>query len=167
MTGRMVFEVGVQSQAFVVPLRDDEVAEETEQLALHLSTSSGRSTSALMSILDEDERSSLDPPSAATGASGAATASRAAPAPAGAAPIPQPQVRRRILVTAPRKRVALRQSPVTPFELRPASPESAGDVRGMGAGGPSNVDPLLALAAGLLVARVGAEVWFRSRTVSH
>jgi hypothetical protein len=72
-------------------------------------------------------------------------------------------VRRRLVATRPAtptpRRVTVRQSPVTPFELRPAPGTSATTI-------PGAVDPAIAVLAGLLLAKVAAEVWFRARTAS-
>ena len=176
-TGTLVFEVGAQSSAFTVALRDDEVAEPTEHLVLHLETSSsGNATSARLTVLDDDVES-LEPTSASASAAGG-TATPSAPAsgtrtgaatpPATTPPVvvaSSAGVRRQVVVTRTRprtaarpapRRIVLQQTPTTPFELRPSA--------GEGALVPATaVDPLLALAAGLLLARVGAEVWFRVR----
>lgn len=46
----------------------------------------------------------------------------------------------------------------TPMVLRPATVD-----RTRGEPAPANVDPALAVLAGLLVARTSADIWFRSR----
>ena len=172
--GTLVFDVGVQSSSFTVFVRDDEIAEETEHLLLHLETSSGTGASTRLTILDDDLG-----PTAASGsavpASGAASSSSSAAAAGGggaSAGRPAPVVvassagSRRPVATAtsrarvtapPKRRIILEQTPTTPFELRPVP--GALD----GADGSTAVDPLLALGAGLLLARVGAEAWFRAR----
>jgi hypothetical protein len=180
-TGSLVFDVGVRQAAFVVQVRNDTVAEATEHLVLRL-TADRTSTTARMSIVDDDASSAAAAPSVASGSTASAApadacAGRAtrssAPvssdvAAAAAAARPQEQavtVRRRTVVAPPTKRrVVLRQSPVTPFELRPATPADAST--GSLPNEPTLVDPVLALLAGLLLARVAAEVWFRSRAVA-
>jgi hypothetical protein len=119
--GRLVFDVGEQQATIVVYLRDDEIAEDRETLVVQLL---GPSTaSATITIVDDD---------GAVGAMTSATegvAPAAAPPPAAAAPTPAAAppadvVRRRLVATRPAtptpRRVTVRQSPVTPFELRPA-----------------------------------------------
>lgn len=181
--GTLVFEVGVRSSSFVVSLRDDEVAEGIEHLLLHLETTSGSGASTRLTILDDDEPMSSSPSSsssASTGEAGAAAAAVTAgpgrPGPAGGAgatlpvvvaasagttrAVAAPRVRSRVAAArpVPPRRIILQQTPSTPFELRPAP----GSFDGTGFA-PTAVDPLWALAAGLLLARVGAEVWFRLR----
>ena len=167
--GTLVFEVGVRSSSFTVSVRDDDVPEETEHLLLHLETSSGSGASTRLTILDDDA-APASAPSAETGSpSGAAED----PSPAGAVTAPEsappvvvasPAGVRRPLTASTRtrtaaarpapRRIILQQTPTTPFELRPAD----------GSSGPAPaVDPLLALGAGLLLARVAAEAWFRAR----
>ena len=176
--GTLVFEVGERTAAFTVYLRDDAVAEETEHLQLHLQTSSGSGASTRVTIIDDDLPPS--PSTASGGGPGGATTATSVPgrssvtaaapptttqpvvvaASAGVSrPAPSARVRTRVVPAArpvPR-RITLQQTPTTPFELRPSG-GTAGVV-----GAPTAVDPLLALAAGLLLARVGAEVWFRAR----
>ena len=163
--GTLVFDVGVRSGLFTVWVRDDDVAEETEHLLLHLETSSGTGASTRLTILDDDLPA--DAPAEAEVA--APTPKPAAPAPvvvassagssrpvAVASPRPA-RTRASVVRPAPRRRIILQQTPTTPFELRPT-----GGVDGSG-GLPTAVDPLLALGAGLLLARVAAEAWFRAR----
>ena len=174
--GTLVFEVGVRSASFPVMVRDDEVAEKTEHLLLQLQTTSGESASARLTLLDDDvETASVT--AAGEGAAPAApvpaTPPRSGSVAAPSAPPPvvvasSAGVRRPVAVrsrprpaaaarpSAPR-RIVLQQTPATPFELRPV-PGSA-----TGTGVATAVDPLLALGAGLLLARVSAEAWFRAR----
>lgn len=175
-SGSLVFDVGVRSSSFTVLVRGDEVAEETEHLLLHLETSSGSGASTRLTILDDDADASATGvetmgsgggPAAPSGAP--ASGSFSAP-PASAPPVvvvTPARSSRTVTVAAPRRvratakpaprRIILQQTPTTPFELRPV--QGAG-----GAGGTmTRVDPLLALGAGLLLARVAAEVWFRLR----
>ena len=170
-SGALVFDVGVRSNTFTVWLRDDEVSEETEHLLLHLEVSSGTGASTRLTILDDDfdaAGAASDTPASASGppASGVATAAPSAPAPvvvvsparsSRAASVAAPRTRTRVSRPAAPRRIILQQTPSTPFELRPV-PGSFDE-----AGGPTAVDPLLALAAGLLLARVAAEAWFRTR----
>jgi hypothetical protein len=171
-SGSLVFDVGVRQATFVVQVRDDRLAEQTEQLVLRL-TGDRWSTTARLSILDDDA-------DAAGATSASAAAARPSPAPTTTDPrpeelsaakasavAPRPQaapVRRRVVAAPTRRRVVLRQSPVTPFELRPSAPTE--DASGSLPNEPTLVDPVLALLAGLLLARVSAEVWFRARTVA-
>jgi hypothetical protein len=161
--GRLVFDVGVSQATFVVYLLDDDVAEEREHLVVQLFGSS--SAAATITIFDDDR--TVVVAGAADGGAPASTppaapATSATPASGSAAPRPE-AVRRRLVATRPvtpsPRRVTVRQSPVTPFELRPAPGASGGSV-------PGAVDPALALLAGLLLAKVGAEVWFRARTAA-
>ena len=177
--GTLVFDVGTRSASFPVWVKDDAVAEETEHLLLHLETSSGSGASTRLTILDDDLPPSTGPSEATAGASGAPAARVGQVATGGAPPptAPPPVVvassagssrparvvttTRRRTVTPARppapRRITLRQTPATPFELRPAPGAFGEDGSG------TAVDPLLALGAGLLLARVGAEAWFRAR----
>jgi hypothetical protein len=169
-SGSLVFDVGVRQATFVVQVRDDRVAEPTEHLVLRL-TADRSSTTARLTILDDDAdsagtSSASDPARMSTAP--AATASKPEELSASsAAVVSRPEaapVRRRVVAAPARRRVVLRQSPVTPFELRPSAP--AEDASGSLPNEPTVVDPVLALLAGLLLARVSAEVWFRARTVA-
>jgi hypothetical protein len=171
--GSLVFEVGDRSLSFVVPIRDDQAVEPTEHLVLRL-VANQTSTTARLTIIDDDRPATPAPSPAgsstaapvtgrtATGGAatgGAATATNAA---AVAPPVAAP-VRRRLVASAPvRRKVVLRQNPVTPFELRPAAPSTSS----LPPTEPTDVDPLLALLGGLLLARVAAEVWFRVRAAA-
>jgi hypothetical protein len=175
-SGTLVFDVGVRSQMFAVAVRDDSLAEETEHLLLHLATSTGMATWTRLAILDDDPvEVSDDAGPAGEGASpgrsagGTRSVRPAAVVPAGNLQAPPSQVvRRRVSAASPRRVVPLRQSQVTPFELRTTSPHATGPMGPAGASGlPGRVDPLLALAAGLLLARVGAELWFRARALAR
>lgn len=166
-SGNLVFAVGETSAFFTVFLRDDEVGEEKETVLLRLLDSSW--SMATLTIVDDDgaavastrEAAAAAPAVPPTTAPPAPGQAQAIAAPAAAAPSPARTLRRTVVaragVAAPR-RVNVRQSPVTPFELRPA-PQGT-EVPGI----PADVDPLLAVLAGLLLARVAAEVWFRSRS---
>lgn len=178
VAGTLVFDVGVRSSAFSVPLKDDAVAEPTEHLLLHLETSSGSGASTRLTILDDDLPAPSAPaPAPSVNAGGAARSGVVVPAvttppvvvassagssrPAEVATATaRPRARAAARPSPAPRRIILRQTPTTPFELRP-SPGSFD-----GTGTPSAVDPLLALAAGLLLARVGAELWFRARIVA-
>ncbi len=176
-TGRLVFEVGQTSAVFAVFLRDDSIVEPPEQFVLRLASGAQTFDPATVTILDDDE-----PPSAASVGSAAggpsaagpmtnsaaarpgaatppvpATATASVPA-AVASAAPHPPIRRRPRTVAGTRRVTVRQSPVTPFELRPAAPDDV-----TASGPPLAIDPLVAMLAGLLLARVAAEVWFRTR----
>lgn len=161
--GRLVFDVGERQATVIAYVRDDDLAEEREHFLVQLLGPS--SASATISIIDDDGTA---PATATPAASTAPPAPADAPPSAGpaavtAAPPRTETVRRRVAATrsaapAPR-RVTVRQSPVTPFELRPAPGTSATSM-------PSAVDPAIALLAGLLLAKVSAEVWFRARTVA-
>jgi hypothetical protein len=171
--GTLVFDVGVRSNVFTVWVRDDDVAEPTEHLLLHLETSSGTGASARLTILDDDVDTAEDEAVAAPsggapkspGGAGAGTAPSGPVVVASSAgssrPVavaPSRPVRTRIPAArpAPPRRIILQQTPTTPFELRP----TGGSISGSGM---VKVDPLLALGAGLLLARVAAEAWFRAR----
>jgi hypothetical protein len=166
--GTLVFDVGVRSNVFTVWVRDDDVAEETEHLLLHLETSSGTGASARLTILDDDVATAEDeavavPPAPKAGGGGTAPSGPVVVASSAGssrpvAVAPSRPVRTRIQVARPAqpRRIILQQTPTTPFELRP----SGGSVSGSGM---VKVDPLLALGAGLLLARVAAEAWFRAR----
>ena len=184
VAGTLVFEVGTRTSSFTVPLRDDEVVEQVEHLLVHLEASSGSGASARLTLLDDDQPPSFPSSSSSSSSSSdeAGSSTPAAPAPdpstrsgAVAAPVPAPPpvvvassagARRPVVTrTRPRaaaarpapRRIILQQTPTTPFELRPADGSA-------GALGPvTAVDPVLALVAGLLLARVAAEVWFRVR----
>jgi hypothetical protein len=172
-SGSLVFDVGVRSSSFVVQLRDDQAPEPTEHVVLRLTTDR-TSTTARLAILDDDAAADAAAVDAASGRAtrGAATGSASPPAtvaPPPAAPpartVQQP-ARRRAVAAPPRRQIVLRQNPVTPFELRPAPPDLHADpVTGSLPNDPTVVDPVLALLAGLLLARVSAEVWFRSRAL--
>ena len=171
--GTLVFEVGARTASFTVQLRDDEAVEETEHLLLHLETSSGSGASTRLTVLDDDLAPSSGSAAAAPATPVTSAPARSAPvaAPSTTAPVvvassagvsrPAPATARARVRTVPARpgprRITLQQTPTTPFELRPSGGAS-------GSTGPSTaVDPLLALGAGLLLARVGAEVWFRAR----
>lgn len=164
--GTLVFDVGVSSSAFTVMMLGDEITEETEHLLLHLESSSGSGASTRVTIVDDD----LAPAgSAADSVPPTSTPARSALAPPPTSPPPvvvassaglrRPASMRAGSTSAAARpgaprRIILQQTPATPFELRPSG----------GAGGVATaVDPLLALGAGLLLARVAAEVWFRTR----
>ena len=176
--GTLVFEVGVRSASFSVMVRDDDVVERTEHLLLELQLSGGGGASSRLTLLDDDLSSTS--PSVETGAASASpvtapparSSGGATPAPAAPPPVvvaSSAGVRRPVVVrTRPRaaavarrpeasRRIVLQQTPSTPFELRPVPGSSTAT------GVATAVDPLLALAAGLLLARVAAEVWFRAR----
>lgn len=155
--GRLVFDVGDQQATIVVYLRNDEVAEDRETFVVQLLGTS--TASARITVLDDD--GALDTVAGITADDTPvpmAAPPAAAPAPA-ATPAPQ-VVRRRLVATRPAtptpRRVTVRQSPVTPFELRPAPGTSATSL-------PGAVDPAIAVFAGLLLAKVAAEAWFRAR----
>jgi hypothetical protein len=168
--GSLVFEVGARSATFVVEVRDDDVVESTEHLVLRV-VAQQTSTTAQLSILDDDRPaaspagtsssfSSSSSSGSSSSAGGGVIARSASPGGVAPASPAQVQVRRRVVVATPsRRKVLVRQNPVTPFELRPAAP-SHDDLPPVE---PTVVDPVLALAAGLLFARVAAEVWFRVR----
>jgi hypothetical protein len=167
-SGTLVFDVGVRSSLFTVTVRDDVVAEGTEHLLLHLETSSGGGSSSRLTIFDDDVAEEAPVAAApvrpqASASSSGASAPVVVAASAGASrPVPVPvrpairTVRRpsAARVATPR-RITLQQNQVKPFELHPLAGDDAGP--------PLEVDPVLALIAGLLLARVGAEVWFRTR----
>lgn len=182
--GILTFDVGVTSASFAVVVRNDVVSEATEQLTAVLGDRSAVAASAVVRIFDDDVRragSAAEKPdagggaTAATGSSVASASARplgpgtatAAAGPPGmpsavrapAASVARPVTRGRSVRPAAPRRVSVRQSPVTPFELRPALPPGGPDP-----GPPLAVDPFLAVAAALLLARVAAEVWFRLRT---
>ncbi|HUP86575.1 MAG TPA: Calx-beta domain-containing protein [Acidimicrobiales bacterium] len=173
-SGTLVFDVGVRSSLFMVAVRDDDVVEPTEHVVLHLETSSGMETSERLTILDDDfapeapDRGVVAAPSSPGGRAAGGVGATAPPvvvaASAGSSrPVP-PAARRSTPRTARRaaarivtpRRITLQQSHVQPFELHPVAGSEA-------ASAPPAVDPMLALAAGLLFARVAAEIWFRSR----
>lgn len=171
--GTLVFEVGVRSASFFVTVRDDEVVEATEYLLLQLSTSSDGVATSRLTVLDDDLAESTavaaatapaPPPTTAPPRASAATPPPTTTPPvvvAASAAVRRPVVVTRSRVVAPRpappRRIILQQAPTTPFELRPL-PGSAGS-----SGVATAVDPLLALGAGVLLARVAAEIWFRAR----
>jgi hypothetical protein len=187
--GLLTFDVGVSSASFVVVVRNDEVEEPTEQLTTLLGDRSAVAGTALIRIFDDDRRphgssaagsepaataagsggSSMAGTSSAAGAGGAAaaaatgggsrTAAAVAGAPVASASGGRVTTRSRPARPAAARRVTVRQSPVTPFELRPLAPTEALDPSL-----PLAIDPVLAVAAALLLARVAAEVWFRLRT---
>jgi hypothetical protein len=157
--GRLVFDVGEQQGTIVVYLRDDEIAEDRETLVVQLL---GPSTaSATITIVDDDGAVGAMAAVTEGQAPAAAPAAAAAAAPAAPATPPAEVARRRVVATRPAtptpRRVTVRQSPVTPFELRPAPGTSTTTM-------PGAVDPAIAVLAGLLLAKVAAEVWFRART---
>ena len=163
--GTLVFEVGVRSSAFTVFVRDDEVAEDTEHLLLHLETSSGSGASSRLTVLDDDLPPARDVPAASTVVT---TPPSGTPTPPVVVASSANSTRRVVVVparrrvpaaarVAPKRRIILEQTPTTPFELRPAPGSSGGEAA------TTVVDPVLALGAGLLLARVAAEAWFRAR----
>jgi hypothetical protein len=173
--GTLVFDVGATSASFVVVVRDDSLPEPSEELATVLQQGPSVTASAVVRILDDDATarpaSSASAPAggATSAASGAAVNAAARPSIATpttmasvAAPSGRVATSGRVVSARPAtsrsRRVTVHQSPVTPFELRPAAPSTVGDD-----GPPAAVDPILAIAAALLVGRVAADVWFRLR----
>ncbi len=182
--GTLTFEVGESLKSFAVRVRNDTEAEEREQFTIRLSNARGEAPTVggpMTVAIWDDDTPPFDPGAADAAAStSASTAARRAvaprpvvaappvvpapptvsgtPATASARPVPRPAPRVRRAVTSTRRQVSFRQSPVTPFELRPAATGAT-----TSQGSPARVDPILVLLAGLLLARVGAEVWFRSR----
>lgn len=176
-SGTMVFDVGQSSQSFTVMVRDDDIEESGEHLLLHVSARDGSASDATpgrLTIIDDDlgpagSTASDGPLSGAPATSEASSSARgggngasigaSSPGAAASASTPaRPTAGAR--TTRPiRRRVSYQQSPVTPFELRQSPSRRTGR--------PTHVDPVLALAAGLLLARVGAEAWFRSRSASR
>ena len=169
-TGSLVFDVGTQSNVFTVWVRDDTVAEETEHLLLHLETSSGAGATSRLTILDDDVVASSSAASAAGPSTMGSSTATSAPTPVVVAsparasrPVEAAPARvhvrvRTVTRPAPPRRIILQQTPTTPFELRPVP--GPGDGVGIGT---TTVDPLIAIGAGLLLARVAAEAWFRAR----
>ena len=167
--GTLVFDVGASTASFSVLLRDDDVAEDAVERFSVLLVDRETSERATVTIVDDDRRAAASSSAPVATVAPAVPTTVAAPVGSGgatavAAAAP-PTARGRARASAPaaassgRRRVTVRQSPVTPFELRPVGPP--GGAQG-GAG--TTVDPLVAVAAGLLLARVAAEVWFRART---
>lgn len=169
-SGTLVFEVGASSATFAVVLRDDDVEEVARERLSVVLSDAGTTEVATITIVDDDAAaettdsagplgSPASPPGGLAGPVAAASAP-AAPA-AGAGPVAPRGVasRPRPSSGSAARRVTVRQNPVTPFELRPAAPA---DETGAGSVGTA-IDPLVAVMAGLLLARVAAEVWFRSR----
>lgn len=182
--GTLTFEVGESIKSFSVRVRNDTEAEEREQFTIRLSNARGEAPTVggpMTVAIWDDDTPPFDPEAADVAASTSeSTAARRAVAPrpvvapapvipapptvsgASAAatprPAPRPAPRARRATPSTRRQVSYRQSPVTPFELRPAATGAT-----TSQGFPTRVDPILALLAGLLLARVGAEVWFRSR----
>jgi hypothetical protein len=186
--GVLTFDVGVTSASFVVVIRNDAVEEPTEQLTAVLGERWAVAGTAVIRIFDDDRRpagaasSGEESASVASGSgaspsmggassmsgsgsgsgSGSAVGGVRSSASAGVPSAPgtaRAVARTRASGPAVKRRVAVRQSPVTPFELRPSAPTEVLDPSL-----PLAIDPVLAVAAALLLARVAAEVWFRLRT---
>jgi hypothetical protein len=175
--GTLVFEVGTTSASFLIVLRDDAMPESIEELSAVLGHGVSGAPTADVRIFDDDTApvrrgtgagaggASAGPDDGAGASSGASATGGASAPVAVAAPSPA-AAPRAAAATRPRtssaatsgtRRVTVRQSPVTPFELRAAPVEDGLP------GPPAAVDPILAVFAALLVGRVAAEVWFRLR----
>lgn len=187
-TGTLTFEVGESFKSFAIRVRNDADVEEREQFTVRLSNARGDAPAMggpmTISIWDDDTppfdpeatgvatpagdtaarrsapaRAPIAAPQVAAAPPSASPATVARPPATSVRPAPRPATRvRRASASTARRQVSFRQSPVTPFELRPAATGAP-----TGPALPARVDPLLALVAGLLLARVGAEVWFRAR----
>jgi len=166
--GTLDLPVGTSTASFWVPVVDDAEAEGPETVVLRIvavRSAGGSGTAgpeAVLTIRDDVRRrvaplagpSSNPAPSAGTERSVAA-----GPAPTAV----ETPVRRRAATTA----AATAGSSVVRFELRTRSgPDGTLSVVDP-ATETTRVSPLLALLAGLLVARLWAEVWFRVRLVTH
>ncbi len=179
LSGTLVFEVGESVRTFVVRLQDDDVAESHEQFGIRLSNPQGDSPAvgapATIAIRDDEvvaQDAALPDPTpgstsptrrvvtAAETATGPAAAERPTTAGAGRRAPSSSSVRKRQPAPVTRGQVSYRQVPSTPFELRASDSATAA---GAGQSPATAVNPLLALLAGLVLARVSAELWFRSR----
>lgn len=187
--GTLTFEVGESFKSIAIRVRNDADVEEREQFTVRLSNARGDTptTGGPMTIaIWDDDTPPFDPaaaevgppagetagvrrtaparvpiaaPQVALAPATAAPAAVASPSTADARPAPRPVARARgASASSARRQVSFRQSPVTPFVLRPATTGAA-----TAPALPARVDPLLALIAGLLLARVSAELWFRTR----
>lgn len=166
-SGTLTFGVGETYAVFTVLLRDDVATEEHETVMLRLSNASA----SVVTLTIEDDDDAFEEVASGDGASLPAAPAAAPSGEARAGSSPAHPRTNAVAVTAPRRvatpprpravatprRVNVRQSPVTPFELRP-SPRPA-----TGTGNPDEVDAGLAVLAALVLSRVAAEVWFRSR----
>jgi hypothetical protein len=168
--GTLHFGVGTTVASFALNLVDDSVPETTETVTLRLDAvrgGDGRPGSpASLLIRDDDTRTAAAVTAPTTPPTGAAARSLARPAPETATATATPSgssavvVRRRPAAPAAAPATA---RPPTRFELRTrADDDSITD----GSLGGTRVNPLLAILAGLLVARLSAEVWFRVRTLA-
>ncbi len=166
--GTLVFEVGETAATFTVPILDDTVPEGREHFVIRLVGRSSPGAWAPLTILDDDRPADtgvVAPGGDDQSATELASSSRSGgAAPAANAVAGSAAIRTTPRVAAPARprlrQVIVRQSPSAPFELRAAAPPADSDSR---SGYPGRLDPLLATLAGLVFARVAAELWFRVR----
>jgi hypothetical protein len=164
-SGTLVFETGENVRWFTVPIRDDNEGEDTEQLVLALSNPQGDASDlgppAYLLILDDDARAASSEPGEAKPSRTRQQTRVTSVEPKAAAATPTSAVAPRP-VAKPRSRArgAATSRPPTPFILRPPSPSQRPPTEK-----PLAVEPLLAVLAALFIARLSAEIWFRSRQV--